>query len=441
MAQNQNKEQDIKLKRNIGLLAIILYGVGDILGAGVYGLIGRAAAEMGYAVWLAFLVSMIAAGLTGLSYAALSSQFDKAGGASYFTFKAFQQPFFAYIIGMSAFASGLTSMATASRVFAGYMNGIFPFLSIPIIIFLFGILLALIVFAGIKESLIINGICTVVEVCGLLLIIFIGLPYWGSVNYLDATTAANPQGVLGFSMLLSAAVLTFYSFIGFEDVINISEETKDPKKNIPRGILIAVFISSIIYLCISISAVSILPPLILAESTQPLVDVVQKAAPWFPPMVFGIIALFAVSNTALLNYIMGSRLVYGMSRQNLLPRQLGRIHKKTQTPHIAILTIFVIFVSLGLIGDVSSLARATSVLLLTCFISVNLALWNIQRKELELGGMKLPQAIPLLGALICFLMVTQAKIAELLLAGAMILGIALMYYFLKPPQENILHIE
>ncbi len=158
----EKNHPDQQLKRNVGILALVLYGVGDILGAGVYGLIGRAAGEMGYAVWVAFLVSMLAAGLTGLSYASLSSKFDRAGGAAYYTYKSFQKPFLSYLIGMAAFASGLTSMATASRVFAGYLHGIFPVLPMQLIVLLFGLVLALIVFVGIRESLIVNGICTVV---------------------------------------------------------------------------------------------------------------------------------------------------------------------------------------------------------------------------------------------------------------------------------------
>lgn len=429
------------LKRNIGLIALILFGVGDILGAGVYGLIGKAAGQMGNGVWLAFLISMCAAGLTGLTYASLGSRYAKAGGASFITFKAFRKPFFAYLIGMCAFASGLTSMATASKVFAGYFHGVFESIPMTLIVIVFALTLASIVFIGIRESLIFNAICTVIEASGLIFILIVGLPYWGDVNYLDFQSPTNPAGDFTFSLLLTGAVLTFYSFIGFEDVINVSEEVKEPQKNLPRGIIGAVVISSLIYMGISITAVSVISPNLLASSPQPLVEVVKKAAPWFPSSAFSIIAMFAVTNTAMLNFIMGSRLIYGMSKQGLLPNLLSRVHGKTQTPHNSILIILLIFLVLALTGDVSSLAKATSVLLLICFITVNLSLIRLKKTEPAKGSFEVPTFVPYLGALVCFVMLTQAQRSELITAGSLILLIIGLYILVKPSKDAIERFE
>ncbi len=429
------------LQRNIGLLALTLYGVGDILGAGVYGLIGKAAGEMGHAVWLAFLVSMIAAGLTGLSYASLGSRFPRAGGAAYVTLRAYRKPLLSYLVGLAVLASGLTSMATAARVFGGYLSGMLPSLPPLLIAVAFSMIIAGIVFRGIRESLFANGICTLIEVSGLMLIVITGLPYLGSVNYLDAATPANLAGDISLSLALTGAVLTFYSFVGFEDMLNVAEEVKEPHKTIPRGLLLAVLIASLIYMTISLVAVSVLAPAALAASSQPLVDVAAQIAPWFPSSAFSLIALFAVANTALLNFVMGSRLLYGMASQGLVPSLLARVHAGRRTPHLAILAVWMIFLVLVLSGDISSLARSTSVLLLGCFALVNIALVVLKLRESWDGYFSVPIIVPVLGALICLAMLSQTKAPELLTAGAILAGILLLYFVVRPSEEALAHMD
>lgn len=429
------------LQRNIGLLALTLFGVGDILGAGVYGLIGKAAGEMGYAVWLAFLVSMIAAGLTGLSYASLGSRFPRAGGAAYVTLRAYRKPFLSYLVGLAVLASGLTSMATAARVFAGYLNGMMPALPPLLIALGFSMLIAAVVFRGIRESLFANGIFTLVEVSGLMLIVITGVPYLGDVNYLDAATPANLAGDISLSLALTGAVLTFYSFVGFEDMLNVAEEVKDPQRTLPRGLLLAVLIASLIYMTISLVAVSVLAPAVLAASPQPLVEVAAQTAPWFPSAAFSLIALFAVANTALLNFVMGSRLLYGMAAQGLVPALLSRVHAARHTPHLAILAVWMIFVVLVLSGDISSLARSTSVLLLCCFVTVNVALVVLKLRESWDGYFNVPIAVPVLGAVVCLAMLSQAKLPELMTAGAILAGITLLYFVVRPSAAAIEKME
>lgn len=429
------------LKRNIGLVALTLYGVGDILGSGIYGLVGKAAGQMGSAVWLGFFVSMVAAGLTGLSYASLSSRYPRAGGAAYTTFRAYNSSFLAYVVGLAVLASGLTSMATASKVFAGYFAGFGVQLPPLAIALLFSLVVAFIVFWGIKESLLANGLFTLIEIGGLLIVLAVGAAYIGSVNYLDATTVTNPTGELTLSLALTGAVLTFYSFVGFEDMVNTAEEVKNPRKTMPKGLLLAVLISSLIYMGVSIVAVSVIPAGELAESGKPLVDVVGRAAPWFPPAVFGIIAMFAVANTALLNFIMGSRMLYGMARQGLVPRFLGGVHAKRQTPHLAVGVVWCLYVILILSGDISSLAKSTSVLLLSCFIVVNIALIILKRKEKIEGSFEVPAFVPALGAVVCLAILTKAQAPEILTAGAILAAILVLYFVMRPKGAAIEHMD
>jgi basic amino acid/polyamine antiporter, APA family len=228
-------------------------------------------------------------------------------------------------------------------------------------------------------------------------------------------------------------VLTFYSFVGFEDMINVSEEVKNPRRNFPIAVVVALAITTVLYLAISVTAVSVLPFAELGASRQPLVDVVVRAAPGFPRAAFSFIALFAIVNTGLLNYIMGSRVVYGMARQGFVPRVLGRVHPTRRTPHIAILTLMVIVTALALSGDVGRLASATSALLLAVFIVVNAGLIVLQRRRDEpKGAFEIPMLVPAAGIVVCAILLTFADPKALLTAGILLAGIALLYFVMRP---------
>jgi len=426
------------LRRHVGLFALTLYGIGDILGAGIYGLVGKAAGQMGNAIWLAFMASMLAAGFTGLSYASVGSRYPRAGGSAYVTARAFRKSWLAYMVGLATLASGLTSIATASRIFSGYLHVMMPSIPMEVLVIGFATLIASIVYYGIRETIWTNAVCTTIELTGLLLIIAFGFSYIGNVNYLDAVTVSNATGVITPGLILGGAVLTFYSFIGFEDMLNISEEVKNPTKTMPRGLIFAVLVASCIYILISLIAISVIPAGELANSKEPLVDVVRRAMPWFPPRLFSFIALFAVANTALLNFTMASRLLYGMSRQKLLPTVLGRVHANRATPHVAIGVLFIIVLILALSGGISSLAKATSVLLLSCFIIVNIALLVLKRREkAPPGTFDVPSFIPICGALVCSAMLMNAKLPELTTAGIIVAVIIVLYFVMRPDSDSI----
>jgi APA family basic amino acid/polyamine antiporter len=455
MAEEAHQKSGPELARHIGLFSLIVYGVGDMVGAGIYGTIGVAAGVLGNAVWLSFAISMVAALLTGLCYASLGSRYPKAGGAAYVTQKAYGIKFLSYVVGLAVTASGLTSMAAGSNVFATTLAGIFPKLTemypvmaVKIILVGFLLVVALINFIGIKESMTANLVCTAVEVGGLLFIIFIGVRYWGDVNYFQV-----PEGsTLGLSMLMSGAVLTFYAFVGFEDMLNVGEEVKDPQKTLPKGIIIALVVATIIYILVSITAVSVVEARSLADPKlgAPLAQIVERAAPWMPTWVYTAITMFAVANTALLNGVMGSRLLYGMARQGLVPKRLADVHPRFRTPHIAILALTVVVLLLGLSGTIKELASATSLLLLSCFCLVNGALLVLQgRPEEPKGHMEIPRIVPVLGVIVCVCLIiarVKDEIAKLqtansdanvflsapMIAGLIILVIAALYLVLRP---------
>jgi len=424
------------LARRVGLGALILYGIGDMVGAGIYGTIGTIAGQLGNAVWISFLVAMVAALLTGLSYASLASRHPRAAGAAYVVHRAYGRPFVSYLIGMAVAASGLTSMATASNAFALALKPSLPAaLPLAAIILLFLTALALINFIGIRESIWANAICTLVEVAGLVFVLIVGARFWGSVDYLETSTATAsiPPG-----LVLSGAVLAFFAFIGFEDMLNVAEEVKDPVRTMPRAMVAALVTVALLYVAIAITAVSVVPFRELGDPTRgaPFVQITGRAAPWLPPQVFQIITLFAVANTALINFIMASRLAYGLSRQGLLPAPLGAVHPRRQTPHIAIGCIAVLVALLALSADLAQLAAATSLLLLGSFCVVNIALVVLQHRKGEpRGGFEIPSIIPILGALISVVLIAarlQTGGRAPWIAAGVVVAIALLYRLLRP---------
>lgn len=366
--QNPPTEQKRpELHRSIGPVQLALYGLGSMLGAGIYGLIGKAAGQVGNAVWLAFVVALIAALLTALSYASLGSRYPRAAGAAYVTERAFDLPMLSFVVGLALVCSGLTSVATQSRVFAANLATLFHLDSIPLWWLALGFLLVLagIAFRGIRESMWVNVLCTLVEASGLILVVAVGLSYWGSVDYLEMPSAAADQGE-GL-VLVQGAVLTFFAFIGFEDTFNVAEECRDPKRTIPLGLILAMSMAAVLYIAVAVTAVSVVPWPELAEAPGPITEVVRRAAPLIPPIVFTGITLFAVANTALVNYVTASRLIYGMAHQGLLPLRLGEVHEERRTPHIAIAALFLVAAPLALFGTIAELAAATVLLLLLVF--------------------------------------------------------------------------
>lgn len=436
-----------QLVRTMGLFSLVVYGVGDMVGSGIYGTVGKAAGTMGNAVWLAFVISMVAAILTGLSYASLSSRYPRAAGAAFVTNHAYGFPYLSYLIGLLVTASGLTSMATSTNVFANTLQSIVGGPWIVLVLGFLGFMTA-VNFYGLKQSMWTNLICTAVEVGGLLFIVAIGARFWGSINYLETPAAVvDAQGQvvsngLGISMLLSGAVLTFFSFIGFEDMLNVAEEVKEPERTMPWGIVFALAVATLLYISVAVTAVSVVDYRELAKAPAPLSAICAKAAPWLPKQTFDYITMFAVANTVLINYIMGSRMLYGMARQGLLPAVLGRVHGTRNTPHIAIGTLLVLVLILALSGGedaVKQLASSTALLLLFSFMVVNSALVVLKLRPGEPHGQfEVPIFIPVLGILVNLTLIGsrlwsgEGGTRAPLIAGAIVVIVTILYFVLRP---------
>ena len=434
------------LRKSIGAWQIGLYGLGSMLGAGIYALVGRAADSLGNAIWLAFLAAMIVAMLTGLSYACVGSRYSKAGGAAYVTQRAMRKPWLSYVVGLCVTMSGLTSMATGSQAMAETLGKGFGMdLPVKLVAIVIVLIVGLVIFRGIRESMWVNMLCTLVEAAGLLFIITVGMKYWGNVDYFE-TPARSIGGTdaIPLMLILQGAVLMFFSFIGFEDILNVSEEVKNPRRDVPLGLIGAMVVATLIYMAVAITAVSVIPWKELAASKTPLMEVAKVAAPWCKNIdsIYIGITLFAIGNTALLNYIMGSRLLYGMSCQGLLPAVIGRVHATRRTPHIAIVLLFVVVSALIVSGSVKQLAESTVLLLLLVFTVVNASLVILKlRPEEPRGGFEVPILIPVLGAIVCLVLIV-VRIASSwsspggyvapLVAMAIVLVSLGLYFITKP---------
>lgn len=434
-----------ELKRTIGPGQLMLYGVGSMLGAGIYGLVGKGAGVMGNAIWMAFLLAMTAALLTGLSYASIASRYPRAAGAAYVTERAFRASWLSYLVGLTVVASGIASAATQSKVVAANLNALLGLNTgvtiagapVEIVLLAIGFLMIVagIVYRGISESIWANTVCTLIEISGLVLVVAVGMRFWGQTDLMEvAASPANPEGLLTATLLLQGAILTFFSFLGFEDMLNVAEEVKEPERNMPIAMIGAMLIVSVIYIAVSITAVSIVPWQELSAAPGPLRLVIERAAPWFPAVGFTFITIAAVANTALVNTIMGSRMLYGLSRQGLLPAVLGKVHKKRRTPHVAIGVLFVIIAALQFVGDIAQLAGATVLLLLLVFVVVNGALIILKRREGNIPGrFNAPLLVPILGGGLCLVMilgqVLQSDWRPPAIAGGLI-ALILTTYFL-----------
>ena len=392
-----------QLKRSLGPFALIAYGIGDILGAGIYALIGKVAGLVGNVSWLAFVFSFVVASLTGLSYAELGSRFPRSAGASIYSMKAFRNPLLSYSIGFLVLTSGAVSMATVSHAFTGYLIAIWPGVPPWTVMFIFFLILTVINFWGIDESSLTNIFCTAVEVTGILIVIAAGLKSLGRVDYLEMTVPAEKSS---FGAFFQAGILAFYAFIGFEDIANVAEETQEPEKLMPRAIIISVTFVAVLYVLTALAAVSVVPARELGGSSAPLMLVVERGFPWIPRSLFTLIALFAVTNTALVNFIMGSRLLYGMAREGLMPSSLSRVHPRRQTPHLAIGVVALMAMALASTGTLVILAQCNSLILLTVFFFMNLSLMIVKLRPKEPTPVfQVPLWIPLLGGFSCIFLV------------------------------------
>ena len=418
------------LKRAISRNMLLLFVVGDVLGAGIYALVGTIGDRVGGAIWAAFLLAIVLAFFTAVAYAELVTKYPQAAGAALYVNKAFGIRFLTFMVAFAVMCSGLTSAATLSRAFGGdYLS---EFLSAPTIIVAFILLIAIAALnsRGIGESVKVNIGFTLIELTGLVLVIAIG-----AAAVLDGVGDTGrafeiKEGEALLPAVIAGAGLAFYAMIGFEDSVNVAEEARDPQRNYPRALFGGLLIAGAIYLAVSIVASMAVPTNTLAGSDGPLLEVVQVGPLAMNTKVFAAIALFAVTNGALINMIMASRLLYGMSIQGIVPGVFSKVLPHRRTPWVAIAFTTALAMILVSTGDLSTLADMTVLLLLIVFALVNTAVLVLRRDRVDHEHYHAPTVLPVLGVGIS-IAVMFTKEGEIFLRAGLLLLIGVVFWVLN----------
>jgi basic amino acid/polyamine antiporter, APA family len=425
-----------ELRRVISRPVLTFFILGDILGAGIYTLTGQVGGDVGGAIWASFLVAFLLAFLTAFAYMELVTKYPQAAGGALYCDRAYKIKFLSFLVTFAIMASGVTSATfAASRVGGNYFTGLTGIEDPPMV--LIGILAILLVAAinlwGVAESLRVNVVITIIELSGLLFIIGVG-------GFVLAGGDGNPAQAFDFAGtgfgvvtgVLAGAATAFYAFLGFEDSVNLAEETNEPSKTFPPAMITALVLAGVVYLLVAFTAAMTVPLDVLTESSGPLLEIVRLGAPDLPAeQVFSAISMIAVSNTMLINMLMASRLLYGMANRGVLPGAFGRVSPR-RTPWVAILfTTGLSVLLLITVDDLSDLSDTTVLLLTAVFLLVNCAALWLRREPVEHDHFKAPTAALVLGAIVSAIfllpMVRDAEIyvlaAWLLLGGIVLFGI------------------
>ncbi|MFL0798147.1 MAG: amino acid permease [Cellvibrionaceae bacterium] len=395
---------DTRLKRSIGLPLITLYGLGTILGAGIYVLVGKVAGSAGLLAPLSFLMAALVAGATALSYAQLVVLFPKTAAEAVYVQQGFQIKKLSALIGWMLVVTAMVSSATLTKGFLGYLSVFIELpnmVGVPLVV----IILGFFALWGISESLWLSALMTLLEIGGLLLVVILQREHFAAPP-LPLSDYFVPISWADMTGIFAGAFLAFYAFIGFEDMVNVAEEVKEPSKTMPRAIALAVIISTALYMLISWVAVMAMPLDKLTASDAPLADLVADKSAMGSNLLV-IISLFAIVNGVLIQMIMGSRVLYGMGARKFAPPKLAGfltvISERTQTPINATLIIITAIITAALALPLVVLAKITSFVILMVFMLVNLSLWKV-KKQPEFQDRMTLVSFPLTAAVLCFLL-------------------------------------
>jgi amino acid transporter len=403
---------DTALKPAITRTMLLFFILGDILGGGIYALVGEVGDKVGGAFWTGFAVAGVVAGFTAASYAELVSKYPSAGGAALFVHRAFKLPLLTFLVAFAVLSSGVASAATLATAFGGdYLS---EFVDLPTVLVGLVVIavLSLINFRGIKESVTFNLGCTAIELGGLLLVTAIGIAFLFDGGGDAGRALEFKEGDAPLLLVISGASLAFYALIGFEDSVNVSEETREAPATFPGTLFLGLGIAGAVYLLVTVVASMAVPTDTLAGSDGPLLEVVQLGPLAMNTKVFSAIALFALVNGALINMVMASRLAYGMAEQRVIPRWFGQVHPSRRTPWAGVLFAGALAAVLVVIGDLETLADTTVLLLLFAFVAVHLSVLALRRTPVDHEHFRAWTGFPILGALSCAALIVQKLVED-----------------------------
>lgn len=389
------------LRRALGPWLLGILVVGDILGAGIYILVGEVAADVGGLVWVPFVVALGLAALTVTSYVELVTAHPHAAGSARWVQVAYGRELVTFLVGFAVAASAVSTAAAVSRAVGGQYLAAFVDLPVVPVAATVIVLLATVTWVGIAESARANAAMTVVEVAGLLMVVAAGVAgvLAGGADWGRLTDAGGTDpGAFG---LLAAVALAFFAYLGFEDAVHLAEEVRDPARAFPRAMYGGLAVVGLLYVTVTVSAGLLVDADVLAGSGTPLLEVIAAGPFAVADRVFAGIALIAVTNTALIALTTASRQVYGLAEQGSIPPLLGRVGRR-RTPGPAIAAVAAVAVALATTGGVRGLAETTVVLLLSVFTTVNVTALVLRRRAARQGAPHrrgAPAVVPALGAL------------------------------------------
>ena len=383
-----------ELIRRLSLPLLIFYGIGTILGAGIYVLVGKVAGEAGFYTPFSFMLASLLAAFSAFSYAELAARFPRSAGEAIYIEEGFGVKQFSIAVGLMIVSVGIVSVATLAHGFAGYLNVFFE-IPEPVIIISLVLFVGLVCGWGISQSVIIASVMTIVEIIGLLIILYVGRDAFILVPA-KIPEMIPPLDASIWAGIFMGSFIAFYAYLGFEDIVNVAEEAIKPRINIPRAIIISLVVTTIFYILISVVAIVLVSPQELALSNAPLA-MLYEITTGQSPVVITIISLISVINGILIQVIMASRVLYGMSRKQWLPEKIGEINKTTHTPLIATTIVigFILFFALSF--PLLSLAKITSFITLNVFMLINFALLKLKYSKKEHDGFTVPLWVPLVG--------------------------------------------
>jgi APA family basic amino acid/polyamine antiporter len=416
------------LDRALSLPQLTFFGVGSMVGAGIYSVIGAAAGEAGTNLWLSFLLAGAAAVLTVLSYAELSSALPKAGAEYQFLKAAFprwRMP--AFLAGYFIAVNAAATVATVAVAFAGYLTVFAPVAALPTALVLIAVCTAVNIF-GIRQSAWVGVALICIEVAGLILIAAVGFLYGSPGRSFAAMPTLGDVGGI-----FAATALLFFMYTGFEDVANLAEESRDPQRSIPRALVFSVVFTTVVYILVSIAAIALAPPSALAGSDHPLTTAVGTVEPWLG-QALAVCALFATASTALIVLVSVSRLLYGMARDGAMPDVLARLLAGRRTPWVAALALFGIACLMLPLGEVKIIASVSSLGVLSVFIAVQTAVIVLRYSQPQMPrSFRVPLAVgrfpvlPAVGIAITAVLLTQFE-AVVYLVGLAALAVGCGLY-------------
>lgn len=411
------RSERTRLRRVLGPLEVTASGVGIIIGAGIYVLLGAATSHAGNAVWMSFAVAALLCGLTGLSYAELASMFPNAGAEYDYTRRVFPRRL-AFLVGWTMVVGLMVAAAAIAVGFAHYLQ---YFADLPLGATAVALLVAdtAIALAGIHRSARLTVMLSALQVAGLLVVIAIGATHLGSRSVISD---ASVSGVIG------GAALVFFAFIGFDEVITLAEETRDPTRTIPRALFAALGISTVLYMAVAIAAVSVIGASALAGSTRPLADVMAHVLGGRAEAAVAVIALITTTNTSLLALTAASRLTYGMADTGALPAVAATISRRNQVPTVAIVVVAVGAIAFAAAGDMTLIASVTDFAVYAVFLAVNTAVIVLRRRAPDTprqfrtpGSIAGIPVLPVAGSLAALAMVPRLEARALWLGAVLLL--------------------